>query len=168
MKKFLLITLFPCSAFAQAGEVTVLERDLMVDSFRSLVDTRFYIDQETHEGFAKIAVSEERYVPGPMGGYYPYPSPYPRGPFPGGYYPRPMPMPVQVVVFEATVKIDGLMLVGDKVIYHAPEGEVDCGTMGTSRILKRPTLYLSGKCSLDGQITGTRRDTRLTVTLKTK
>lgn len=164
MKKMILAALALCTAFAFAGEVTVLEKEIRVDSFRSLVDARFYIDQDTKEGFAKVAVSEERFAPGPY-----YPGPYYPGCYNnycGGHIPRPMPIPV--VVFQETVKIDNLMLMGDEVIYHGAEGSIVCGKMGVSRVFKRPTLFLSGKCDLEGRIEGGRRNSTLVVKLKTK
>jgi hypothetical protein len=73
-------------------------------------------------------------------------------------------MPTQVLVFSGLKKIDGLMLMGDQAVYHSAQGNIVCGTMGESRVLKVPTLYLSGNCSLSSKITGN----KLTVTLTTK
>ena len=164
MKKIILLALILGASFAQATEVTILESDVDVMSFRAFSDARFQIDQNTQEGFVKVTVSEERPVIDYNGGGFP-------GPFPGGHnpYPRWNPTPMMVVVFKETVKVDGLMLIGDKVIYHAKEGSVECGTMGVGRIFKRPTLFLSGKCVLSSTLKQlSHRESKVVVTLKTK
>ena len=48
------------------------------------------------------------------------------------------------------------------MIYNGVNGEVNCGKLGLSRVLRRPTLYLSGTCELKSYITN--RD-RLSVEL---
>lgn len=48
--------------------------------------------------------------------------------------------------FEALVP--ELSLVGDVLVYASEGGQVDCGTMGETRVFKRPVLNLSGNCSL--------------------
>lgn len=164
MKKIIFLAMILAASFAQANELTVLESDVNVMSFRALSDARFQIDQDTQEGFVKVIVSEERPVIDYNGGGLP-------GPFPGGYNPFPQwnPTPMMVAVFEKTVKVDGLMLMADKVIYHAKEGSVECGTMGVSRIFKRPTIFLSGKCVLSTSLKQlSRRKFKVVVTLKTK
>ena len=48
--------------------------------------------------------------------------------------------------FEAL--IPGLMLNQDVLTYTSAAGPVDCGTMGVTRIFKRPVLNLNGDCKL--------------------
>lgn len=158
MKKFILLALIVASSIVNAAEVVVMEANLPVSSgMRSLVDSRFYMDTKTGEGFVKAAVSEERmeYPGGYWCSYDPYGRciPTSRGP-----------VMTHVQVFKASKKIEGLMLMGDQAIYHSAEGNVVCGTMGVSRIFKVPTLYLSGNCKLVSSIV----NNKLTVTLKTK
>ena len=40
------------------------------------------------------------------------------------------------------------------MIYYSELGEVKCGTLGTSRVLRRPTLYLTGNCVLGESVRG--------------
>ncbi len=156
MKKFILAALVLCTSMVYAAEVVVMNEDirLMSNNFTS-VDARFHMDQTTGEGFVKVTVTEER--PDYGGGYYDHM---------GRWYPNRMPMPV--VIFQESAKIDGLMLMDDKVIYHGAEGDVDCGKMGVSRVFKKPTIYLSGNCKLSGNISGRYNDTKVVVVLKTK
>jgi hypothetical protein len=163
MKKFLLAALVLVSTVAFAGEtVTVLDQQLSGSgNYMTSVDARFQVDQDTAEGFVDVTVTEER---PDYGGYN-------GGMFCdqwGRCYPRRMPMPMPVVIFSQKVKVEGLMLMGDKVMYHGAEGNVECGTLGVSRVFRRPTIYLNGNCKLSGNVTGNYRNTRVVVTLKTK
>jgi hypothetical protein len=172
MKTLLAMIFIAGSTFAQATEITVLDTAVRALRPMSSVNAIFYMDLDTNEGFVKVKVTEESYVPAPIfyddgfyGGYYGRRGRYyPRG----GFYRQSAPIRTIQTVFEDTVKIEGLSLVGDKVIFNAPEGEVECGTMGKSRILKVPTLYLSGACTLSGRIEGSRTNTRVVVKFKTK
>jgi hypothetical protein len=180
MKKFILSALILSATAVGAAEVTVLEAELPVLRGRPAATAQFYMDPATGEGFAQIAVTEEEYVysrpyyndcyPYPYGGGYRNP----RYPFPGGYngprcYDRQMPIPVLRTVLEETVRIENLVLDGDKVIYQGENGDIDCGKLGKSRIFKVPTLYLSGKCDLDARLLGSRnRGTKVVVKFKTK
>lgn len=157
MKKFFLVLMLLTCSMAFAGEVVVVESELPHrTSFRTEVDTRFYMDTRTMEGFVKVTVSEERSMP--TGGYYDQW---------GRWYPQ-RPMPIPTVIFQDTVKVDGLMLVGDKVMYSSDSGEVDCGTLGYSRVLRIPTIYLSGNCELSGRVMSGSRTSRIVVKLITK
>lgn len=156
MKKFIIAALVLCTSMVYAAEVTVMEENITgIDSFRSMVDARFHMDQKTGEGFVKVTVTEERMVNGGM-----FCDQW------GRCYPRHMPMPT--VVFEDSAKIEGLMLMGDKVMYHGAEGDVDCGKMGVSRVFKRPTIYLNGNCKLSGRVSGNWHNSKVVVVLKTK
>jgi hypothetical protein len=145
MKSLIVAALLLGTTFANAAEVLVLDTQLPISrSFATRAFARFYMDQTTGEGFAKITATEERYIDmnpgcrvGPNGQCFPMP-------------PQTMP----VIILEETVKIEDLALVGDKLIYNGAEGEVSCGTLGVSRVFKKPTIYLSGKCSLEARIKG--------------
>lgn len=162
MKKFLLALIVLCSSVAFAGEVLVLDQQVMgIGNGMTSVDARFQVDQNTSEGFVDITVTEERYIGSP----YPGPMGCDRW---GRCYPQRMPMPMPVVVFSQRVKVDGLMLMGDSVMYHGADANVDCGTLGLSRIFRKPTIYLNGNCKLEGRVTGNYSNTRVVVKLKTK
>ncbi|MBY0515441.1 MAG: hypothetical protein K2P81_00930 [Bacteriovoracaceae bacterium] len=161
------------SAFAHATTMTVLETNLPVTRGFQSVDTKFYIDTDMKEGFAKVAVSEQITVyvqecnyGGGYGGGYPIPG---RGGYGGGYpgpipYCRTIPQTQYRSILTDKVKIEGMTMNGDDVIFQGAEGDVVCGTMKKSRVFRVPTLYLSGKCDLNGTI----RNNMLTVTFRTK
>lgn len=153
MKKMLLASLFVFTSVAFAEEVTVLETHVprLHSHDRSSVDTRFYIDTESRQGFVKVKVMKE------IWNHY-----RGRGQRHPDYH------PTYVTIYENTVKVDNLMLEDDKVIYYGAEGAVHCGTMGVSRIFKVPTLYLSGNCKVSGSIMRHGAERKLSVTLKTK
>lgn len=52
------------------------------------------------------------------------------------------------VVKHYEALIPELSLNGDVLTFEGAEGSVDCGTMGVTRVFKRPVLNLSGNCSL--------------------
>jgi hypothetical protein len=57
---------------------------------------------------------------------------------------------------------------GNDVIYQGTEGDVVCGTMGTSRVFRIPTFYLSGKCDLVGTIYNENGVSKVSVKFVTK
>ena len=156
MRHFLILALFIISGTALAGEVVLLEKNIPArsSSYHSYADARFYMDTQSKDGFVKVSVTEDHWI---MTGHYDTN---------GRWYPHRTPMPM--TIFSQTIKVDGLMMVDDKVIYQGAEGEVECGKMGLSRVLKVPTLYLNGNCSLSARLTGSWNDRMLTVTLSTK
>jgi hypothetical protein len=171
MKKFFVAALVLCSAVVNASEVTVLDSAIdLVGDYPTIAEARFQMDRSSGEGFVKVSVMQERQVirydhyygrDFPGSGYpYPYPGDY-RMPMPQVHFER-------FNVFSDMVKVDGLALVGDKVMYQGAEGEVECGTLGVSRVLKVPTIYLSGKCQLTSKVNGRYRDPRVVVKLSTK
>lgn len=146
MKSLIIAALALTATVAQADVVEILNVNIpMSRSFATRAFTRFYMDTQTGEGFAKVTATEERYTDYGPGGYY----------GPGGvYFPR-TPQTFPVVIFEETIKIDNLMLMNDQIIYHGVNGDVNCGKMGVSRVFKKPTIFLSGKCDLDADLRGT-------------
>lgn len=155
MKVVLLLALLISSAIA-AEKVTVFESSLPMTRDYMETDARFYMDTQTGMGYADISVDEMRLD------YNHYPYPIPRR---GGMrcdrfgcygYPTPMPpMPTRIPyrVLSKRVEISNLNLVDKVMIYNDVNGEVNCGKLGTSRVLRRPTIYLSGKCTLKSYIT---------------
>lgn len=170
MKKFILAALMITGA-AHAADVTVLSTELPMTRGLISIDTKFYIDTDMKEGFAKVSVSEEEmfyvrdcsYGPGPG-----YPGPYPRGPHYPIPYCRDIPQMRYRTIMSDKVKIEGMTMNGDEVIYQGAEGDVVCGKMKLSRVFKVPTFYLSGKCDLDGTVTYENGVKKLKVTFRTK
>lgn len=62
-------------------------------------------------------------------------------------------------------EIEGMKL-ADKLVTF--EDRVDCGKMGTSRIFKVPTFFLSGNCTLDYDRVNVSGEKRILVKLMTK
>ncbi len=174
MKKVIIASLVLAStAFAQASDVTVLSTTVPATRGLTTVDTKFYIDTEMKEAYAKINVDEQVtvYVRDCSGGYGPGPRPgpgYPGPGYPGGAYCRTVPQTQYRNVLTDKVKIEGMTMNGDDVIYQGAEGDVVCGTMGRSRVFRVPTFYLSGKCDLVGTIVRENRMNKLTVKFTTK
>jgi hypothetical protein len=187
MRNFLAATLMLAStAFAFASDVTVLTTTLPATRGYTTVDTGFYIDTEMKEAYAEIEVDEQITVSyqdcSYNGGYYGggrY-----GGPVRGGRYGRPYPgqigrpFPGNIcrtatrtesnTILSNKVKIEGVTMNGDDVIYQGAEGDVVCGTMGRSRVFRVPTFYLSGNCSLQGKISELGGVKQLTVKLIVK
>jgi hypothetical protein len=162
MKKLLFSVLLLAVSLVNAAEIRVLEAELPHRSFmQARVNAHFYMDMNTHEGFVTVQVTEQ--VPDFGRSGYCDMDPHGNRCVPHGH-----PQPNRIQIFSQKVKVDGLMLMGDKVIYHGAEGDVVCGTMGVSRVFKRPTIYLSGKCILSGKIVGRRSNSRVIVDLHTK
>jgi hypothetical protein len=174
MKTVIIATLvLASSAFAQASDVTVLSTNLPATRGYTTVDTKFYIDTDMKEAFAQISVDEQITVyvqdcsyGGNRGPGYPYPGRYPQ-PYPGRYC-QTYPQTRINTVLTDKVKIEGMTMNGDDVIYQSAEGDVVCGTMGRSRVFRVPTFYLSGKCDLVGKIVKTNGADLLTVKFVTK
>lgn len=49
-------------------------------------------------------------------------------------------------VFSHEIKVPDLNLEGDTLIFRGSSGAVECAKLGRSRVLRRPTLFLSGFC----------------------
>lgn len=159
MKKLIAVIFALATTSVFAAVVPVLDVELRNLTTRDTdVDTRFYVDPDTREGFVQVEVEEAHTV-------------YRRGCHYDRYgrcYPTTYTDRVYRTVFKDTVKVDGLMLMDKSVVLHTAEGDVECGTYGLSRVLKRPTIYLSGKCDIQGRVIGTREGDRLQVSIKTK
>lgn len=163
MKKILVASSLLVSAVsAFAAEVVVLDKQIPTTArYMTTADARFQVDQNTSEGFVDVTVTEERSM------YNPYPGPIGCDQW-GRCHPNRMPMPMPVVIFSERVKVEGLMLMGETVMYHGADANVDCGRLGVSRVFRKPTIYLNGNCKLKTEITGNFANQRVVVKLKTK
>lgn len=146
MKKAIAILISVLSFAAMAETVTLLETNVPTRTFgRTYANAKFFMDTTTNQGYADITVTEENYGYG----------------YPGrqrcdrwGCYPMPDPIPTTRVIFSTRVEVPNLTLVDKNMLYRGINGEVNCGKLGTSRVLRRPTLYLSGNCSLGARLRG--------------
>lgn len=148
MKSLFLSALAFSASTAFAGQIIVMEAKVpVIFNNHQDVSTRFYMDQQTGQGYVKATVNERVQ----------------------NHHPRSNRGPSSRQVFSEMVKVEGLMLMGDQAVYHGSAGNVVCGTMGESRFFKVPTLYLSGDCSLSSTLVNEGgRSKKLTVTMTTK
>lgn len=153
MKKLILLVLIAFSFTALADQVVVMEEKLpRMNIGRVLVNTSFYMNTRSGEGFVKAQVAEELHRD-----WCTY---EPRNRCDRG--------PIYNQVLNKMVKVEGLVLMGKDAVYMGAEGNVVCGTMGTSRVFKVPTLYLNGNCKLSGKVMRDGYAHKLVVTLETK
>ena len=156
MKRFIVSLLAFSMASAMATEVQILDVALpLINTQESSARAKFQMDKTTGEGSVVVSVSEMRWTDF-GGGYDQW----------GSWYPDRIKIPF--IVFSDSVKVEGLALHGDQVIFAGAEGDVNCGRLGQSSVSSRPTIYLSGKCKLSTKITGTWSNARLQVTMNTK
>ncbi|MES2526352.1 MAG: hypothetical protein V4598_04670 [Bdellovibrionota bacterium] len=156
MKVFIVSLLAFSMASAMAAEVQIMDAALpLINSNQSSATAKFQVDKTTGEGSVSVSVSEMRWTDF-GGGYDQW----------GRWYPNRVNMPV--VIFSDSVNVEGLSLHGDQVIYAGRDGDVNCGRLGQSSVLRRPTIYLTGNCKLTTKITGTWSTARLQVTMTTK
>ena len=138
MKKLITLILMSSTA-AFASEVTVLNTTLNRAAIQNRVETSFQVNQTTGEGLVKVRVTKQ-------------------------YSPRPTSPSMTVEIYNAAIPVEGLSLHGDRLVFAAATGDVECGTLGESRVFKKPTIYLSGNCELVSKI----QKKKLSVVLKTK
>lgn len=165
MKKILALCL-PLAAFSAFAETVTVYQTQLSSTFGGniSVDESFQMDEESGQGYVRINVAETRYE------YDPFPMPGPTRCdqwgrcYPGGGYNR-IPTPRIYNILNKTVKVNGLVLNGEKVLFEGREGTVECGQMGYTRVLRRRAILLSGKCELSSYLSNFGA---LTVTLNTK
>lgn len=148
MKKFLLVALMLTAFSALAEEVLILDAELRSMSSNASVNTSFQMDKVTDTGSVKVVVSEIVYDYNP----FPYPGPMNCDRYGRCYPGHHQPIPRTVTLMNEMVRVQGLTLVGKKVMFEGQDGPVHCGTMGYTRIFKRPAIFLSGNCDLTGRI----------------
>ena len=156
MKKFIIVALMLVVSAVNAAEISILEANFpdTRTTFSPTANSKFVMDTNTNEGFVTTEVTAWE-VANRNDGYYDQW---------GRWVPTPNRTSTPVRLLTKTVKVDGLMLMGDQAVYQGAEGNVVCGTMGYSRVLKVPTLYLSGNCTLVTKIVGN----SVSVKMKTK
>lgn len=156
MKKLIVSLLALSMSSAFAADIQIMDTELpLINASQSSATAKFQVDKTTGEGSVSVSVSEMRWTDF-GGGYDQW----------GRWYPNRVNMPV--VVFTGSEKVEGLTLMGDQVIYAGAEGDVNCGRLGQSSVLRRPTIFLTGNCKLTTKITGTWSNARLQVIMKTK
>lgn len=138
MKLFTMaLVLLSSSVFADS--VTVLETRIGRSYDYTTADAKFFMDTETGMGYAQVTVTE--YIR----------DDFPRRPICDrwGCYPAPAPAPFPRTILSERVEIPGLTLENNQMIYRNANAEINCGRLGYSRVLRRPTLYLTGSCELN-------------------
>lgn len=104
---------------AFAAEIPVME--VKGARYYNNIDTKIKVDLSSGEGSVRLKLSKKVCTR-------------------GGCRSRP--------ILSKEAKVEGLFLQGDKLIFRGEAADVDCGTMGVSRVFKIPTLFLSGKCDV--------------------
>lgn len=132
MKSFLALALLLEVGASFAGTMRITSVD--VPKRMTSVETRFVVNAEGKAN--AIAVDVTRAVPGPQG----------------------MSLPA---VTTTVVEVPELMLMGDTLTLLSRDGNVDCGEMGKTRVLRRPVLRLSGNCAVKATVNGRKIDVDL-------
>lgn len=145
MKFFALASLlFSLTAFA--GEVVVMDVSAKGSTKFDTVSARFLIDQTAGTGAAELSVTREHEI---------------------CHHDRETGRDCTTwtsVILNEKAPIEGLTVVDKKVSI----GNVDCGTMGVSRVFKVPTFYMSGNCTLSADRVTVAGEKRIIVKLITK
>jgi len=155
MKLLVLLSLLSSSFFAQAETLTIYEGDL--NSYRGMLETRvqFQMDTRTAQGYVTIAVD----------GLDRFNTSFPRRRCDiFGCQNRGPQFPRTYKILRKKIIVENLKLVGKDMIYLGENGEVNCGKLGTSRVLRRPTLKLNGNCKL--RYKTSYRDIKVTLKIK--
>lgn len=143
MKKLMIAALVLVASVVNAAETQVLTFKLpRTESIAPMADAKFQIDLATGEGYAIIDVTEVRDLKAIDENEYPLPRTTHR------------PKRELVNIFKTKARIEGLTLQGDRIVFQEAEREVECGTYGDSRLLRRPTIYLNGNCQLKAEVIG--------------
>lgn len=145
MKFFLILSTLFASIAAQAETITIYQENVASRLGLLQADSKFYMDTDTRQGNVTVSVTETWFDTIPGGT---------RCDRWGCYPDIPRRVPRTNTLVGKTIPVDGLELVGKEMIYYSELGEVKCGTLGTSRVLRRPTLYLTGNCVLRESVRG--------------
>lgn len=164
MKSLLLSLALMASSFSFASEtVRVLENGIPHSTNYTTSSAKFFMDKASSLGYAQVEVSEHYQVIHWVDHCVSNGDPR----FPRVFCQR-VPRTEERIrtIYEHTELIPNLVLEGDKIIYNGENGAVDCGKLGVSRVFKRPTLYLNGKCQLQSKIEFDRADKKVVVDFK--
>lgn len=143
---FVLVLMTSSMAFS-AETIRIVEDEIPNGPFYARSDAKFYMDSDTSLGYAQVSVTEEIQVT-----YWETVcTSHPRHPAPICHR-VPRTQTEYRTIYNHTELIPNLVLEGNKMVYHGEEGTVECGTLGTSRVFRRPTLYLNGKCKLNSRV----------------
>lgn len=142
MKKIFFLSALLSFSLAQAAEVTVLDKVMPQITRLDSVSAEYRIDVNRADASVSMVVKSLESI-----GY------------PGG---------VSVRTTKYKIEVPELELVNDDVVLSTPEGEVTCGTMGTTPVLKRPVLKLNGNCGLITTVTRTPEGRRVQVKIVTE
>lgn len=166
MKLLSFLLVFMTSSMAFASQTVRVVEDVIPNTTQFLfADAKFFMDTESSLGHAQVEVNERYQVTRWVEHCYPVGDPR----FPSVSCRRvPHVEEVNRVIYRHTELIPNLVLEGNKMVYHSDAGPVECGTLGTSRVFRRPTLYLSGKCQLDSRVVLDRAERKVIVDFKVK
>lgn len=160
-----LLVLITSSTVMAAETIRVVEDVIPYSHYFTRSDAKFYMDTDSSLGYAQVSVTEEYQVT------------YWETVCTGSSHPR---RPGQVchriprthtefrTIYQHTELIPNLVLEGNKMVYHSEAGAVECGTLGTSRVFRKPTIYLSGKCKLVSRVIHDRADKKIVVDFQAK
>ena len=164
MKFLVLLFALMTSSFAFASEtVRVLEDVIPNTTNITTSSAKFYMDKASSLGYAQVEVSERYQVIHWMDHCISNGDPR---------FPRVICQRVPRVeersrtIYQHTELIPGLVLNDKTMVYQGQNGDIECGTLGTSRIFKRPTLNLNGKCKLQTKVLLDRADRKVIVDFK--
>lgn len=162
----ILFALMTSSMVFAAETVRVIEDVIPHSHTRNFTrsDAKFFMDRDSSLGYAQATVTEEYQVTYWETVCTGYSDPR-RGPV---CHRVPRTHTEYRTIYSHTELIPNLVLEGDKIIYHAQSGAVECGTIGTSRVFRRPTLYLNGKCTLNSRVLMDRSDRKVIVDFQAK
>lgn len=148
MKLFAFLFVLMTSSMAFSAEtLRIVEDEIPNGPFHSFADAKFYMDTDSSLGYAQVSVREEF----PITYWETICSSHPRHPAPVCHR-VPRTRIEYRTVYEHTELIPNLVLEGNKMVYHGENSTVECGTLGTSRVFRKPTLYLNGKCKLNSRV----------------
>ena len=156
MKNLMIIFILVISANVFAESITVLETRVPRTTFRSNANAKFFMDSTTGEGSAKVSVTDWEYR-------RPFPGPVRCDRYGRCFPERRQPIPTPISLYNKTVVIRGLNLVNKQMIYSSSNGDINCGRLGSSRVLGRATLYLTGNCKLETTLNQDNLTVNLTV-----
>jgi hypothetical protein len=132
MKSLTILTLLTLSSLSFGGTIEL--GSLEAPAALTKVESRYVVDMD--KSSAELVIEVTQRVNGPQGMGLPY---------------------MKTTILE----VPGLMMVGETLVLMTAEGNVDCGIMGKSRVLRVPVLRLTGKCEVQTTLNGKNIDISL-------
>ena len=163
---FLFVLMTSSMAFS-AETVRIVSDSIPNTHYYTRADAKFYMDQSSTLGYAQIEVTEEIQVTRweTVCNNGPYDPRFPQAP---GCRQYPRTYTEYRTIYQHTELIPNLVLEGKKIVYNGEAGAIECGTIGESRVFRRPTLYLNGKCTLKSAVIRDRADRKVVVDFQVK